>query len=410
MRSFWLLATAALCACRANADPLTYAAALKLSERSAPSLEARADDLKAARFASVAAGRLPDPKLALGVEGFPISGPNAGHPERDDFSDVRIGVIQDVPNGAKRRAERLRAAADIGAAEAGQIAEGRTVRINAALAWIDLYFAKRRLAALEDIGIGIGKLHATAPARLASGAQRPAVAIEPERLKAVLDDRRAELVAVVAKARAELVRWTGDATADVAGDGPNYPLDPVELRAGLDRLPSLRVIEAQSRQADASTSLAKAERHPDWSWEVGYQHRDNRFGDMVMAQVTVGLPIFGATRQDPVIAARIQSASRVRLEREAARRALRAALEADLADHAMHHERLMRANTTLIPLASRRAALELASYAAGTASLSDALDAEVALAEARVDGLDREAAVVRDGARIALTYGSEPND
>jgi cobalt-zinc-cadmium efflux system outer membrane protein len=122
----------------------------------------------------------------------------------------------------------------------------------------------------------------------------------------------------------------------------------------------------------------------------------------------VGLPVFGATRQDPVIAARIQSASRVRIEREAAQRALVANLSADLADHAMHHERLMRANTTLVPLAQKRADLETASYAAGNASLAEALDAELAVVEARIDTLDREADVIRDGARIALTYGSEP--
>jgi cobalt-zinc-cadmium efflux system outer membrane protein len=118
--------------------------------------------------------------------------------------------------------------------------------------------------------------------------------------------------------------------------------------------------------------------------------------------------VFGATRQDPVIAARIQSASRVRIEREAAQRALVANLSADLADHAMHHERLMRANTTLVPLAQKRADLETASYAAGNASLAEALDAELAVVEARIDTLDREADVIRDGARIALTYGSEP--
>ncbi|MFX9193169.1 transporter, partial [Acinetobacter baumannii] len=91
----------------------------------------------------------------------------------------------------------------------------------------------------------------------------PAQAIEPERLKAMLDDRRTELVAAIGKARAELERWTGDAFADVAGDAPTYALDPVELRANLDQLPSLRVIDAQSRQADANTSLAKAEKRPD---------------------------------------------------------------------------------------------------------------------------------------------------
>lgn len=408
MRSFWLMATVALCAGRVYADPLTYAAALKLSERSAPSLEARADDVKAARSASIAAGRLPDPKLALGVEGFPISGPTAGHPERNDFSDVRVGVIQDVPNGAKRRAQRQRASADIGAAEAGQVVEARTVRVSTALAWIDLYYAERRLAALDEVKASLAKLRKTAPSQLASGSQRPAQTLEPERLTAVLGDRRAELVAAVAKARAELARWTGDTEADVAGQAPDYPLDPVVLRAGLDDLPSLRAFDAQARQADADTALARADKRPDWSWEVGYQHRDPRFGDLVMAQVTVGLPIFGATRQDPVIAARTQSASRVRIEREAARRALVAGLNADLADHAMHHERLIRANSILVPLAQKRADLETASYAAGTASLSDVLNAQLALTEARIDTLDREADVARDGARIALTYGSEP--
>ena len=51
------------------------------------------------------------------------------------------------------------------------------------------------------------------------------------------------------------------------------------------------------------------------------------------------------------------------------------------------------------------AELETASYAAGTASLSDVLQAELGLAEAVTDALDREADVARDGARIVLTYG-----
>jgi outer membrane protein, heavy metal efflux system len=119
------------------------------------------------------------------------------------------------------------------------------------------------------------------------------------------------------------------------------------------------------------------------------------------------LPLFASTRQDPVIAARTQTANRVRIEREAARRTLVAALDADLADHAMHHDRLMRAQATLLPLAKRRADLETSSYAAGTASLPDVLGAFLALAEVRIDALAREADVARDGVRIVLTYGSD---
>ena len=96
----------------------------------------------------------------------------------------------------------------------------------------------------------------------------------------------------------------------------------------------------------------------------------------------------------------------MRIEREAARRELVADLDADLADHVMHHDRLARAATTLVPLAERRAELERASFAAGTASLSDVLQAFLAVAEAKLDALNREADATRDGARINLTYGS----
>jgi outer membrane protein, heavy metal efflux system len=407
MRLAWLLAASTLCAGAATAAPLTYDAALKLAGQTAPSLQAKALDVRAARSSAIAAGRLPDPKLEFGVEGFPVSGPLAGHPERDDFSDVRVGLMQEVPNGAKRRSARERATADIGAAEVGTIAASREVRLKTALAWIDLYYAERRLTALGEIDQALAPLRATAPSQLASGAQRPAQTLEPEQLAAALGDRHAALVAAVAGARAELTRWTGDPAPEVAGRPPGYAVDPAALRTGLDQLPALTAYDAMGRQADADVDLAKADKRSDWGFELAWQHRDPRFGDMVMLQATVSLPLFASSRQDPIIDARVETASRVRLEREAARRELRAALDASLADHAMHHDRLHRALETLVPLAERRADLETASYGAGTASLSDALQASLALAEARIDAIDREADVARDGARIVLTYGSD---
>jgi len=407
MRPAWLLILLATATGTANAAPMTFEAALKLADQSAPTLQARAADVRAARSSAIAAGRLPDPKLAFGIEGFPISGPNAGRPERDDFSDARVGVMQDVPNGAKRRSARERAAADIGAAEANEVAQGREVKLNTALAWIDLFYAERRLAALGDIDKALAPLRDAAPSQVASGAMRPAQTLEPEQLTAALGDRRADLTAAVGKARSELVRWTGDADAEVAGDPPDYPMDAAALHAGLDQLPALAVYDAMGRQAEADVDAAKADKHSDWSWELAYQHRDPRFGDMVMVQATVSLPLFASTRQDPVIAARTETAGRVRIEREAARRDLVANLDASLADHAMHHDRLHRALETLVPLAKRRADLETAAYGAGTASLSDVLQAFLALAEARIDAIDREADVARDGARIVLTFGAQ---
>jgi cobalt-zinc-cadmium efflux system outer membrane protein len=315
-----------------------------------------------------------------------------------------VGVIQDVPNGARRRAARERANADIGAAEAGQVVEARNVRVSAALAWVDLYFAQRRLAALDEIAAALKPLGETASSQLAAGAVRPAQTVEPDQLLAALGDRRADLAAAAGKARAELARWTGDPDPAVAGSPPSVEVEPAALRGGLDRHPSLLAYDAMGRQAGADLAAARAEKRPDWSWELAYEHRDPMFGDMVSLEATVSLPLFARKRQDPVIAARTETASRVRIEREATRRALIAQLDADLADHVMHHDRLMRAQSALVPLAKRKADLERSSYAAGTASLTDVLQAFIALAEARVDALDREADVVRDAVRINLTY------
>ena len=70
-----------------------------------------------------------------------------------------------------------------------------------------------------------------------------------------------------------------------------------------------------------------------------------------------------------------------------------------------HHEQLGNARSRLVPLAKKRAELDLASYAAGKLDLGTALLSTLALAEAEVDALAREAEVARDAIRINFIYG-----
>src|SRR3546814_14947214 len=103
------------------------------------------------------------------------------------------------------------------------------------------------------------------------------------------------------------------------------------------------MIEAQTGRADAEVRMADACRRSDVGGNVAYQRRDPRFGDYISAGVTVSLPFFTRNRQNAGIAAAQADAGRVLAKREAARRALAADLDADLADHVMHHEQWMRA-------------------------------------------------------------------
>jgi cobalt-zinc-cadmium efflux system outer membrane protein len=272
---------------------------------------------------------------------------------------------------------------------------------------MDLAYAEKRLGTLDQLTAGLAGLWEGQPAAVASGAARPAAGLEPVRLQALFEDMRSDLVAEAARARAELVRWTGASDPAVAGSPPGIEVRPARLRAGLESLPALAAREAVTRRAQAAADAARAARRPDWAVEVAYGRRDPMFGDMVSAGVTVSLPLFAARRQDPIIAARNAEAARTRLEREATRRALSAALEADLATYAARREQWRRAVEVLVPAAEQRADLEVRSYAAGRATYDDVTAALTALAETRLEALAREAAVLREGARITLTYGPD---
>ncbi len=402
-----LCAGMALFPVSAWAAPLTFNAALERAASDAPSLRGSAAGVDAAQSAAVAADRLPDPTLDLGVKDFPVSGPDAGRYNRDNFTMTTIGVSQQFVNPAKRHARAARAEAEIGIAQADVAVEARSVRLETALAWVDLYYAQKRLDQLKLLDQSLGELQATVNARLASGSARPSQALEPEQLRAQVNDRRADLVAEAAKARATLARFTGDPDPQVAGAPPDLRVNAARLKAAVSQLPGLRALDAQTVAADADTRLATADKRPDYTVSASYGRREPNYGDLVSVGVSIDLPFFAKRRQDPKIAARASEAARTRFTRQAAEREVVAALDTDLADHLMHHQRLENARQTLVPLARKRAELDRDSYGAGTVDLGTALLSSLALAEAEVDALTREADVARDAVRINLIYGED---
>ena len=117
-----------------HAEPMTFDAALQRAQSEAPSLKRREAGVTAAQSAAIAADRLPDPTLDVGIRDFPVTGPDAGRFNRDDFTMTTVGVSQQFINPAKRRARAARAGADIGIAEAGVVVEARNIRLETALA------------------------------------------------------------------------------------------------------------------------------------------------------------------------------------------------------------------------------------------------------------------------------------
>lgn len=77
--------------------------AIALAVQHTPQLVAARGKLEASRLA-ISAGELPDPKLALGIENFPVGGPDRYSLTRDFMTMQRIAVMHEFPDRDKRDA------------------------------------------------------------------------------------------------------------------------------------------------------------------------------------------------------------------------------------------------------------------------------------------------------------------
>ncbi|MGD9967582.1 MAG: TolC family protein [Hyphomonadaceae bacterium] len=405
MRVSWLMACALGLAPAAHAYPLSFADAVAAAGRDAPIVEARIAAARAAERAIGPAAQLPDPELVLGLENVPVEGPDAYRLDRDFMTMRSIGIMQEMPSGAERSARRAIRRADLARAEANIDIARLEARLGAARAWINRYYAERRIAVLQRIA---GEARAgveAARARLAGGAGGVDAAIETEVEAARIEDEVADAQAAVLAARAELRRWIGDAAEeDLAFTPPQFTLDDAQLRVRLPAHPALAAYGAETAAAEAELRMARAERMPDWSWSLMYQNRDDAFGDMASVEVRVGLPLFQPWRQGPLIEARRADRERAAAERRAGEREYAAALDAALSQYAAAGANLDRARETRLPLARRRAEAASGAFAAGTMTAPELIVARRAALEAEMNVLDLEERRALIGASLTLQF------
>jgi outer membrane protein TolC len=385
------------------AAPLTFDGALALAESSAPSLRAQDDSIESARSSAVAAGRLPDPRLFAGIENLPVSGPPRWTLDEEPMTMARVGLMQEIPNAARRRAEKELAAAGIARAEAGRAIERQRVRRETAVAWIRRYHLERKGALLDDFERENRLLAEGVNARIAAGEASAPEAVLPKQEAAMLAERRDELAAEVARSVAALRRWLGEAAeAPLA-----FPIEHGHLRHRLQSHPELAAFASMSAEAEAEVHAADAMKSPDWGVELAYGRRDPDFGDMVSLQVSIDLPLFPSRRQDPLIAASQARLHRIEAERETMLREHGEELEIQVADHERLQRALRRQQETFVPLAREKVDLTLAAYGAGETGLDAVLAARRELVESRWRAIGLESELAQLEARLHYAYGEE---
>ncbi len=387
---------------------LTLEQTLALAEREAPALAAQAANLEAARSAAIPAGELPDPRLSLGLRNVPIEGESRLRLGDEAMTMQTIGLMQEVPNRAKRQARVDVAEADVALAGVQQRIARLAVRRQAAEAWIATLSVERKLALFKEL-YRENRLFARAvEARIAGGGGSAADSVLPRQEAALLAEQEDNLLRSQTVARAALRRWVGEASRQpLSGDWPRWQDDASHYQYHLQHHPELMAFDPLTRQAEAKVREASADKRPDWNWGVEYGRRES-LGDMVSLNFSFDLPLFAGSRQDPRIAAERARLGRIEAEREAALRMHTEELDGRLAELEQLERTLTRLDDTLLPLAEEKVRLAMADYQGGRGELMSLVKARQALLETRLRRID----VARDralaNARLHFAFGDTP--
>lgn len=390
------------------AAPLTFSAALALAEGQSPRLAAQSARIDAAQAAALPAAALPDPKLVVGIENLPISGPDRGSLTQDFMTMQKIGVMQDVPNAAKRQARKDLAYAAVERESAKQRLDRLIVRREVAKAWVLRFYLEKRLALFDALARENRLLAATVNAQLAGGKAMAADAVLPRQEAAELDDRRDELSRERIAATAMLRRWVGPAADEpLAGDVPIKTIDAQRLRQHLNVHPEITLFDPMARMANAEVREAEAAKQSDWGMEFSYGRRGEEFGDMVSLQFTVDLPVFPTHRQDPQLRAKRLELAGIEAERAEMTRMHFAKLDSQLAEYEMLTRQTSRMHTQGLPLARENVDLQLAAYRAGSVPLTAVLDARREWINQRLKAIALEGKRMAVAVQLHIFYGEE---
>lgn len=400
-----LLSASILVSAPAHAE-LSLATAIDIAQRMAPEVEMQDANVRGAKDAAIAAGRFPDPRLAVGIENLPASGDDRWRFNRDVMTMQRIGVMQEIPNHSKRQAQRDIANASIEQAQVEREVQLLSVRRSVAIAWFDRYYLEKQLTLLDELEKENGLFAAAVRAQISSGKGNAVDSVMPQQEAASLANRRDELAVSIIKAKALLRRWIGEAADQpLTFEAPSFDLDSAYLRDHVHLHPELSVYAPMLQSAQASLREAEAETSPDWGVELFYSRRQWDRSNMVSLQFSIGLPIAKRNRQDPKIAASRETVKQLQSQREQMLREHVEDIEGDIAEYESITRQYKRTVDTRIPLAQQKVDLEFAAYGSGQAVLNELLQARRELIEEKLKSIQLEQSRAVVMAKLHFTVG-----
>lgn len=395
LQSFAVVTALSAHAQSGGALALPEAEQLALSHQ--PLLDAQSASVRASRERSVAMAQLPDPSLIVGVQNLPVNGEDRYSLSMDPMTMTQVGLMQEFPLPGKRH---LRGKAESLMADAGDAKLSvleRSVRRDAAMAWIEVWFSERAIEITNSMAGESEREKTAADIAYRTGRAPQADLLAADVELEMLRDRARRLDQDLAEARAKLGRWIGQpVTEPVAATAPQFP-EPPPLEAllrNLDRHPELLEAGFEVASAENSVALAKENFWPDWRVEAMYGRRPD-YDEMVSVQIGIDLPLFRGNRQNREAAAAREQLASSEATREDMKRQLGAMAAGSYRSWSEARDRLAHYDETIVPRANARAEAALAAYRAGKTELAAVLAARRSALEASLMRLELQMDVLK---------------
>ena len=399
------LATAAVADERAATLPaLTLQDALGLASNGQPAVEAYTREAEASEEAAVAARSLPDPKVSVGIQNYPVTGDNALSPTDAMMTMYTIGVMREQVRRSRREAEaaQLRAEASVSRFQ-GSVRE-RQIQREVMKAWVDAVEARAKQRLFERI---IGDLRTgqkVIESAVSTGGSSAALALEAQAEVSLAQAQLSNAKGAEERARGMLRRWIGAAADSRLPD----ELPRLSPPAGIgtptfDIHPEILVANAQERAAQRQVNVAREARKPDISWSVMIGVRP-KYGEMIGGSVSIPLQINRRNLQDRRIAEAQARTDAARLRAEDTRRELAGQYDQAMADYRGAEAQMKQIRDGAIPALEQSFNAAEARVEGGQGTFQLPLEIVRRYVEAHVQFVEHEGA--RDRAVADLIYFS----
>lgn len=333
---------------------------------------------------AVADAQLPDPKVMLAFQNFPLDGFNR---TREGMTQIVTGVSQKIPRGRtlKYRGKQMQLRAE--SVKAETYLRNVSVKREVRRLWMDLYYwnhAENTITRSETL---LQQIIEATELHYGTGGRNVQDVISAELELSMLQDKKIDVQRKIDVLKADLSKWLGSELAQGKLDEAFPILPQVKAYDGIEQLltahPQMQVVDALIESERQGVNIAKAQYKPgfDIGLNYGFRAGDLPNGqdrpDFLTAKLTFDLPLFVDKRQDKQLAASNHKVSAVQYQRDDILRDLLSQLQGSYSSWQRYDERADHYDQSVLQRANENFEASLEAYGEDRTNFASLMRAQV---------------------------------